>query len=356
MTEYNKISFDVIVDFGKLYQSYTKTKKSKKPRSNELQFRILALDGLLQLKINLLNKTYTIAPYNVFKVFEPKERVIMSSEFRDKIVQHSLCDNYLLPKFKTEFILDNYAGQKNKGTLFGLNRLQQQMLEAYNEYGMNCWILKADISKFFYSIDHDILKDILKYFVDDENIYWLCDLIIDSTDGTGLPLGNQSSQVFALLFLSRLDKFIVGELGIKYYGRYMDDFYIIFPSKEYLKWCLECITYYIETLKLSLNNKTQIVPFKNGIKFCGFHTYVTDEGKVIRKLDNKNKRAAKKKYLKMAKNIEKKRITEKDLLESYYSWRNHISHGNCIKLTYEMDQFIKQLLEKYGCRKEYRIE
>ncbi len=214
-------------------------------------------------------------------------------------MQHSLCDNVLIPRLKSEFIQTNYAGQIGKGTLYGLDCLKAHMYLAYCKYGYDCWIVKADISKFFYNINHDILKDIVGYFIEDKDVYWLCEKFIDSTEGLGLPLGNQVSQVYALMYLSGLDHFITGELGVKYYGRYMDDFYLIVQSKEYAKWCLSAIYEFVHTLGLELNGKTQIIPFKNGIKFCGFHTYVTLDGKVIRKLKNENKRAAKKKFKKM---------------------------------------------------------
>jgi hypothetical protein len=256
-----------------------------------------------------------------------------------------LCDNVLIPELKYEFVKNNFAGQMNKGTLFGLDWLKSQMLLAYNKYGFNCWIVKADISKFFYNINHGILKDIIRYFIEDKDTYWLCEKFVDSTEGIGIPLGNQVSQVYALMYLSGLDHFITGELGVKYYGRYMDDFYLIVESREYAKWCLDSIKLFIQTLNLELNSKTQIIPFKNGIKFCGFHTYITESGIPIRKLTNEKKRAAKKKFKKMAYLVHKEKLSAEKLLESYSSWKNHISHGNCIKLGYEMDNYINELLD-----------
>lgn len=217
-----------------------------------------------------------------------------------------MCDNVLLPKLKSEFIQTNYAGQKNKGTLYGLDCLSAQMQLAYYKYGYNCWIVKGDIRKYFYSINHAILKDIVRFFIEDNDLYWLCEKFIDSTnEEVGLPLGNQISQVFALLYLSGLDRFVTGELGVKYYGRYMDDFYLIVESKQYAKQCLNCLYDFIDTLNLELNGKTQIIPLKNGIDFCGFHTYVTKDGKVIRKLRNENKRAAKRRYIEQDSRLQK---------------------------------------------------
>lgn len=318
MADNNQIDFNKITNFGNLYAAYNKSKCGKGFCKSSMRFQISALDGIYQIKRRLETKTYQVSSYHQFTIYEPKERVIKSCSFQDKIVQHSLCDNVLLPNLKNEFIQTNYAGQIGKGTLYGLDCLKSQMYLAYCKYGYDCWIVKADISKFFYNIDHNTLKDIIKYFVDDEDVYWLCEKFINSTEGIGLPLGNQASQVFALLYLSGLDHFITGELGVKYYGRYMDDFYLIVESKEYAKWCLNVITEFVYTLGLELNGKTQIIPFNNGIKFCGFHTYVTKDGKTIRKLKNENKRAAKKKFKKMAGLVKSKKLSKNKFYESHH--------------------------------------
>lgn len=337
-------NFKQVVDFGNLYKAYKDSKKGKGFTKSRIKFEISALDGIHQIKRLLETKNFEIGKYNKFKVYEPKERIIEAGTFKDKIVQHSLCDNALIPILNKEFILTNYAGQKGKGTLYGLDCLKAQMYLAYQKYGHDCWIVKGDISKFFYSIKHDILKDIVEYFVKDKNVYWLCEKFIDSTEGLGVPLGNQVSQVFALIYLSGFDHFITGELGVKYYGRYMDDFYLIVESKEYAKDCLENTKVFAETLKLKLNGKTQIIPFKNGIKFCGFHTYVTKDEKIIRKLTNENKRAKKKKYRKMAKLVRENKLSKEKFMRSYESWKNHISHGNCIKFATEMDKMVYEII------------
>lgn len=333
-----------MTDFEKIYNVENLNVAYKKSKHKDLKFRSNTSEELEKLKQELKTKTYEISPYHQFTVYEPKERLIKACSFKDKVVQHSICDNVLLPNLKTEFIQTNYAGQIGKGTHYGLDCLKAQMYLAYHKYGHDCWIIKADISKYFYRIDHDILKDIVRYHIYDDNVYWLCEKFIDSTENKGLPLGNQISQVFALLYLSGLDNFITGELGVKYYGRYMDDFYLIVHDKEYAKYCLDAIYKFVESLDLELNGKTQIIPFKNGIRFCGFHTYVTKDGKVIRKLMNVNKRANKKKFKKMAEEVKQGKLTKEKFYESYNAWKNHISHGNCYKLGCEMDKYIEELL------------
>lgn len=336
---------EIICNFENLYKAYRKGKAGKRSNGSCARFQTMSLEGLHMLKEQLENQTYKINGYNEFKIYEPKERVIKSCSFKDKVVQHCLCDEILHPRLAREFIKTNYAGQIGKGTHFGMDCLKEQMLNFYEQNGLNGWFLKCDITKFFYQIDHEILKDIVDYHFEDEYTTWLNHLYIDSTEGLGLPLGNQVAQVYALLMLNGLDHFITGELGIQFYGRYMDDFYLIEPSKEYLKWCLECIREFVSSLGLSLNGKTQIVPFKCGIGFTGFHHYITSDGKYIRKLKGENKRRIKKKVRVMAKLVKSGRMTEKKFYEKYNAWKNHALKGNCYKLCQSMDLLVKELLE-----------
>ena len=337
--------FQKVIDFENMYKAYRKSKCGKGFKKSSAQFNIMALDGVNKLIEQLKNKTYKISPYNEFKVYEPKERVIQTTSFKDKVVQHSLCDNVILPRLEKILICDNCAGQKGKGTLFGLDRLAEQMKEFHKRYGFNGYILKCDITKYFYNISHEQLKDIVKYwFGYDRDICWLITLFIDSTKGKGIPLGNQINQGLALLYLDGMDKLIKHELGIEFYGRYMDDFYLMHPDKQYLKYCLQVLTEHLETLDLTLNGKTQIFPFKNGVNYLGFHTYITENGKPIRKLKNENKRNAQRKYLKMAKLVESGKLPIEKFNASYNAWLNHISHGNCYKLSQNFNSKIQSII------------
>ena len=344
--------FEKVTDFHNMYRAFRKAKRGKGYKKSSARFNLVALDGIHSLIQQLQNKTYRVSDYTEFKVYEPKERTIQTSSFKDKVIQHSLCDNVIMPRLENVFIYDNCAAQKGKGTLFGLDRLSEQMQQFYEKYGFQGYILKCDITKFFYNISHRQLKDIVEYhFGYDSDVLWLCNLFIDSTDGKGIPLGNQINQGFALLYLDGMDKLIKHELGIDYYGRYMDDFYLIHPSKEYLKYCLEVITSFLETLDLTLNGKTQIFPFRNGVSYLGFHTYITDDGKAIRKLKNQNKRNAQRKFLRMAKLVADGKLPRGKFDASYGAWKNHISHGNCYQLGREMDSRINKTLN-HECNEE----
>ena len=122
MTEFEKV-----INFNNMYKAYKKAKRGKGYKKSSARFGIMALDGVNKLIKELKDKTYKISPYQEFKIYEPKERIIKTSSFKDKVVQHCLCDNVILPKLQQVFLYDNCAGQKGKGTLFGLDRLNEQM-------------------------------------------------------------------------------------------------------------------------------------------------------------------------------------------------------------------------------------
>lgn len=338
--------FEKVYNFEALYRAYRKARCGKRWKEAAAKFEVNLLEALNLLSEMLRTRTYKLSPYNVFKVYEPKERVVMSNSYKDKVVQHSLCDNVLEPVLTKSFILDNYASQKNKGTHFGLNRLREFMRSFYRKNGVDGWVLKCDITKYFYCIRHDILKQKLRRHITDANTLWLVDMIIDSTEGIGLPIGNQTSQLFALLYLNDLDHFIKEKLGIKYYGRYMDDFYLIHESKEYLRECKREIERHLEALGLTLNNKTQLLPLKNGIDFLGFHTYLTESGKVIRKVRRHSKNNMRRKLKKFSGMVEGGKTSKERVNCSYQSWRGHASNGNCYHLIRDMDAYKNNLFKE----------
>lgn len=334
--------------FENLYDAYKKARSGKRDKAACAEFELRTLDNIAKLREELVNKTYKMQKYNTFLVHEPKERVVMASSFRDRIVQHSLCDNVFQKRISPHFIYDNYASQKGKGTHFGLRRLHKFMYQYYCNHGSEGWILKGDISKYFYSIDHDILKRQIQKLIQDKDILNLCNLIIDSTEGKGLPIGNQTSQAFALLYLNDLDHLIKDKMGIKYYGRYMDDFYIIMPEKEKLKKILEIVKQEVEKLGLSLNPKTQIFPLKNGIDFLGFHSYLTESGKIVKKIRRNSKNNAKRRLRKLLLMRKSGEISKEKVLQSYNCWMNHAKHGN----TYHLRKHIEEEFDaKIGAKK-----
>ena len=183
-------------------------------------------------------------------------------------------------------------------------------------------------------------------YIKDPDILWLVDLIVDSTENPGIPIGNQTSQWFAVMYLSGMDHFIKEKLGIRYYGRYMDDFYLIHEDKAYLQYCRGEIEQYVARLGLRLNKKTNIFPLRNGIDFLGFHTYLTESGKIIRKVRRSSKCNAQRKLKKQRGLLDREKISLSDIEQSYGSWRSHAEKGNCYHLIQKTDSLFQNLFKE----------
>ena len=314
---------DILSNDYILYKAFLKSKNNRSYTMSSLSFENKVFKNLNEIKEELLNKTYEVSGYTEFKVYEPKERVILACKFRDKVVQHILCDNILMDEFEKICIIDNYSAQREKGTSFAHKRVINHMIKWYEENGMNGYIFKGDISKYYYNIDHEIAKNKMhKYFNDD--VHWIIDKFIDSTNGDGLALGNQINTIISNLYLHELDTLIAEDMNYNFYGRYADDFFIFDTDKERLKKAVKKIEIYLGTINLKLNPKSQIMPFKNGLKFIGFHFYIND-GKISIKIDNSKKRAYRRKFNKMLKLVKSKKIGIEKLLRSFYSWKNYAS-------------------------------
>lgn len=187
------------------------------------------------------------------------------------------------------------------------------------------------------SIDHQILYELCKKaFVQNEDVLHLIKVIIDSYDfeeEKGIPLGNQTSSWFALYYLDGLDRLIKEKLQIKYYTRYMDDGVLLHTNKDYLKYCLKQMKQYVQQeRKLEFNQKTQIVPMSQGVDYLGFHFYLTETGKVIRRLRTSNKKRMKRKLKRFRHAYREGKITQEAVHRSLVSYCGHLSHGNTYHL------------------------
>lgn len=338
-------SFEAVYDFANLYAAYRAARKGKRWKNTVAKVESNALEAVAYLQKELREGTYRPGAYYEFFVYEPKKRRIQTNSIKDKIVQHAFCDQVLYPVLSRPFILDNYGSQVNKGTHFGLDRLRDFMREYYRRHGSaDGWVLKADVHHYFASIRHDVLKQDVAEHLTDPRCLALSTAIIDSTPGNvGIPIGNQSSQIYALLYLNKLDHFVKEVLRIRYYGRYMDDFYLIHEDKAVLKDAWSRIEKHLSARGLELNGKTNIFPLRNGLDFLGFHTYLTDTGKVIRKVRRSSRERMKRKLRKFSVMYAAGAITKEEITASYQSWRSHAMHGQCRSLVQKYDRIFEQI-------------
>ena len=339
-------TLETMASFENLYQAHKNCRKGKQGEEAVIRFEMNLAYELTELRKQLLNYSYRLGGYHEFIIHDPKLRIIQALGYRDRVMQHSLCDNVLQPYLEPKLIYDNSACRQGKGTHFSMKRLNQFFRQHYKKYGTEGYILKYDIHKYFDSIDHRILfEQMTKVFPKDREIQGLLKMIIESYSkekGRGLPMGNQSSQWFGIYYLNGLDHYIKENLKIKYYTRYMDDGIILHHDKEYLKSCLQEIKSNLEDkLHLELNQKTQIVPMAQGVDYLGFHFYLTDTGKVIRRLRTSSKKRMKKRLRSFEKAYKKDKITMQAVSRSLASYKGHLSHGHVHALWEDqMHQFV----------------
>ncbi len=269
--------YDRVVDFANLHQAYVAARKCKRYRPSVLRFGFCLEENLLALERELRQKTYRHGGYREFTVVEAKRRTIKAAPFSDRVVHHALC-NVIEPIFERSFIFDSYACRKGKGTHAAVRRLEKYIHTLRHTAADGAsYCLKCDISKYFDSIDHDVLRSLIRKKIRDENVLWLCDVIIAS-NAPGIPIGNLTSQLFANIYLNELDYFVKRVLHERYYIRYMDDFLILGNDKKHLREDKERIGIFLsERLRLQLHpKKAEIFPCAHGIDFLG---YVVRDGR-----------------------------------------------------------------------------
>ena len=285
-----------------LYEGIIRKKvKNKKKVLNFEKYKISNLKDVMNKLNDPIN--YHIKSYNIFLIREPKYRVIMSLNLTDKIINHFLTEYILIPKLEKRLDIRNIATRKNMGSDYGI-KLAKKYIEANKKYDI-FYILKIDIKKYFYTIDHEILKKMLiKELNSDE--YQIISNIIDSTNesyvnktieklrkdnldipiyeyGKGLPIGGNLSPLLSNIMLNELDHFIVHDLHIKHYIRYMDDFILMHPDKNYLEYVLKVIRKKLkEEYKININEKkTKITNSKEGFIFIGYRFFVKNKKTVV---------------------------------------------------------------------------
>src|SRR5574344_1627965 len=284
--------FDKKLTFISLIKAHKRAVMGKRNKIEVLLFEMDLETNIANIYDNLKNEKYKLGKYREFKIFEPKERIIKSLPYKDRVVHQWYVHEFIKPYFVPRFINDSFACIDSRGTLKAVVKTQKYMQKMYEKYG-NYYIIKGDIKKFFYSINKDILFNILNKYIQDKKILWLTKILIyDNDDIKGIPIGNYTSQYFANIYLNELDHYLKDKLKIKYYLRYMDDFIIILKNKEDCKNILNKIKIFVnKKLDLELNHKTKYFPSKFGANFCGYiihENYLLLRKSAIKKIKLKN--------------------------------------------------------------------
>lgn len=289
-----------------LFIAYYQARKNKRNTINQLEFEINYESNLIQLYEDIVNRVYVIKPSICFIVNKPVKREIFAANFRDRVVHHLLF-NYINPTFENQFIDDSYSCRKGKGTHYGIDRLNTAIKQCSQNYKQDCYILKLDIQGYFMSIDKTILQQKLTTTIDNtttilteiKNLsnYLIATILADdptnncvvkgnksnwkdlpqskslfaAKQNCGLPIGNLTSQLFSNIYLHSFDCFMKNENNLNYYGRYVDDFYVIATDPFFLKEIIGTSKEYLkEKLGLILHpNKIFLQHYTKGVNYLG---------------------------------------------------------------------------------------
>ncbi|MDD3079115.1 MAG: reverse transcriptase/maturase family protein [Paludibacter sp.] len=262
--------YDKICSEDNLIHAYEKARKGKSHTYGVRLFEKCLKNNMRKLQTELITGTYRTSEYSVFTIYDPKEREIYRLPFKDRVVHHAIM-NVMEPIWTSIFIQHTYSCIKGRGIHAVVKALKRDL----NDIENTLYCLKMDVKKFYPSVDHEILKTIIRRKVKDNRLLNLLDKIIDSAPG--VPIGNYLSQFFANLYLSYFDHWLKEIKQVRYYYRYADDMVILAANKPYLHDLLKDIESYLKNeLNLQLKGNFQIFPVeKRGIDFVGYKLYHT---------------------------------------------------------------------------------
>lgn len=333
-----------IITFDNLLLAAKKAQRCKRFKPDILQFNYNLETEIIKLQQELTTKTYLTGEYKTFQIIDPKPRSISSAPYRDRVIHHALC-NVIAPIFERTFIPESYANRINFGT--------HKALKKFTHFTRNSqYILQCDISKYFPSIDHQILKQLIHSKIKCPDTLWLIDQIIDRSNPQelilerftgdnlltpierrkGLPLGNLTSQLFANIYLNELDQFVRHNIKAKKYLRYVDDFALFADNFSFLNLAKVEISDFLVSLRLKLHPvKTQIFETKQGVNFVGFRILPTHTRVLA-----KNIRRGKKRLKLLQKKLHHGKLISTKLISSYRAWQGHLQHGDTWKLQQQL--------------------
>lgn len=263
-----------ITTIENLREAYRKTSKGKRMSWGYLEFKEYAEANLLLIQEELMDGAYSIGPYRQFTIYEPKPRLISALDFKDRLVQHALC-NVISPIFENGLLPHTFACRVGLGTHAGVRHVQARLRSTGHKY-----FLKTDFSKFFPSVNRARLHEMIYKKIRCEKTLNILREIIP-TDGVGIPIGSLTSQLFANVYGNAADRFIHFDLGHKHWARYMDDIVILYSDPHRLRDSFEQISEFSERdLGLRIS-KWQASPVSRGVNFLGYRIWPTH--KLLRK-------------------------------------------------------------------------
>lgn len=337
--------FNALFSFENLYKAHMVARRCKRHKRDVVMFELNLGANLIQLQDELITNKYVMSRYKHFYVYEPKKREIQACSYRDRVVLHCLCDNYFTPRADSKLVYDNAACRKGRGVDFAVKRVVSHYREYYNNNDIEQgYCIRLDVSKYFASIDKHKLMEKVKRIVDNKYIIMLIERMIMNYDKPGLPIGNQISQIMAVMYLNDVDRYIKEELRVRHYVRYMDDFLLIVSGKENAIDIMRKVCDRIRSENLSINPKSQIDKLTNSITFIGSNFRYNKDGGVIVTMNSYKK----KKLLRKVKFIHKEFINSRMEVRAYENRvasykglvKRNNSRGVYPKLFIKTDKFV----------------
>lgn len=318
-----------------MLEAHVRASKGKKTKKEVIIFEMDLETNIIKIIDEIKNEKYKFGEYREFLVYEPKERIIKSLPYRDRVVHQWFVEEFIKPYYSKRFIKDTYACIDGKGTHLAVKKTQEYMRLMKRKY-KSYYVLKCDIKKYFYNINKEILVSILSDKIKDKLLLNFVRVILDDGETIGIPIGNFTSQYFANIYLNELDHYIKEVLQVKYYIRYMDDFVLLVKDKETSKYLLLKIEeFLLNRLKLELNKKSKYFPNKFGIDFCGYRIYETH---IILRKRFKSKISKNIRLWRKLKSQDK--FMRDKCLRSWNSFKAHASHADSYNYIKEKDELI----------------
>lgn len=335
MSKSIKKCFDSKLTFTKILEAHKRAGIGKKQKKEIILFEMDLETNIVKILNDIKNNKYKFGKYREFIIYEPKERLIKSLPYRDRIVHQWYIEEFIKPFFGPRFIKDTYACIENRGTHKAVINVQKYMRKM-KKCNQNYYVLKCDIKKYFYNIDKKILLQILKENIKDKKIINFTEVILGDLEEVGIPIGNYTSQFFANIYLNKFDHYVKEELKVKYYVRYMDDFILLVNDKNEAKKLKNEIANYLRVnLKLELNKKSCYFFNSRGIDFCGYRIFETHI--LLRK---RFKKKFKKNIYLWNKLKNENRLDDKKMEMSLNSFKAHASHSNSYNYIKKVDNII----------------
>jgi hypothetical protein len=346
-------SFENVINPDNLVKAFTNAKKGVSWKTSTQRYEMNRLKNISKTITDLENNKNTHRGFVEFDIYERgKTRHIQSIHIEERVIQKCLCDEVLVPLLSNGLIYDNGASLKKKGLQFSLKRLTFHLSSFYRsqKFSNNGYVLTIDFSKFFDRIVHHILIKEQNRHIRDLKIQQLIwQFIHVFGDDISLGLGSQISQISSVFYPNKIDHFIKEILQIKYYGRYMDDMYLIHHDKLYLQQCLLKINELCTTMGIVINQKkTCISKLSTGFKYLKGRFILTDTGKVIQLPSKESIKRFKRKLLKFKKLLFIGKITMADIQNTYKSWRgNFMRRFDAYYILKHLDEYYNSLFNTY---------